>query len=78
MFNSIGINKFIVNKKKKRHLSLTQGSELGASHGEYESNPFNTFCKEYEIIHETTPPYYPESNGVVEIKNRTLKETIHP
>ena len=36
MFNSIGINKFIVNKNKKikieRHPSLTPGAELKASH----------------------------------------------
>ena len=38
--------------------------------GEYESNPFNTFFEEHEI----TPPYFPESNEVVERKNITLKE----
>ena len=27
--------------------------------GEYKSNPFNTFCEEHGIIHETTPPYSP-------------------
>ena len=31
---------------------------------EYESNPFNFFCEDHEIIHETTTPYSPESNGV--------------
>ena len=24
---------------------------------EYESNPFNSFCEDHGIIHETTPPY---------------------
>ena len=42
--------------------------------GEYESNPFNSFCEDHGIIHKTTPPYSPESNGVVERKNKTLKE----
>ena len=46
--------------------------------GEYESNPFNTFCEKHGIIYETTPHYSPKSNGVVEIKNRTLKDTMKP
>ena len=44
--------------------------------GEYESNHFNTFCEEHGIIHETTPPYSPESNGVAKRKNITLKEHV--
>ena len=36
--------------------------------GKYESNPLNSFCEEHGIIHETTPPYSSESNGVVERK----------
>ena len=52
--------------KKIKRLRFDKG-------GEYESNPFNTFWEEHEIIHETTPPYSPESNGVDERKNRTLK-----
>ena len=42
--------------------------------GEYESNPFNYFCEDHEIIQETTPPYSIESNGVAKRKNRTLKQ----
>ncbi|KAJ9684091.1 hypothetical protein PVL29_016537 [Vitis rotundifolia] len=45
--------------------------------GEYESNPFNSFCEDHGIIHETTPPYSPESNGVAERKNRTLKDMMN-
>ena len=36
--------------------------------GEYESNPFNSFCEDHGIIHETTLPYSSESNGIVERK----------
>ena len=45
--------------------------------GEYDSNTLNAFCKEYGIIHKVTPPYSPESNGVAEKKNRTLKEMMN-
>ena len=43
--------------------------------GEYES-PFVEICLEYGIIHQTTAPYTPESNGLAEQKNRILKEMI--
>ena len=45
--------------------------------GEYLSNEFNLFCEEHGIIHERTPPYSPESNGVAERKNRTLTEMVN-
>lgn len=44
--------------------------------GEY-NGPFNTFCQEQGIIHQTTAPYSPESNGVAEQKNQTLKEMMN-
>jgi len=35
---------------------------------------FNDYCVKECIIHEVTPPCSPESNAVVERKNKTLKE----
>ena len=43
--------------------------------GEY--IPLNDYCEKDGIIHEVTPPYSLESNGVVERKNRTLKEMMN-
>jgi transposase InsO family protein len=45
--------------------------------GEYFSNLFILFCEEHGIIHERTPPYSPQSNGVAERKNRTLTDLIN-
>ena len=44
--------------------------------GEYEA-PFGDFCSQNGIIHQTTALYSPKQNGVVERKNRTLKEMMN-
>ena len=44
--------------------------------GDYES-PFVDVYAQNEIIHETTTPYSPKSNEVVERKNRTQKEMMN-
>ncbi|PNX71449.1 retrotransposon-related protein, partial [Trifolium pratense] len=45
--------------------------------GEYDSNSLSDFCEQNGIVHEVTPPYSPESNGIAERKNRTLKEMMN-
>ena len=44
--------------------------------GEYES-PFVDFCAQHVIIHETTSSYSPQSNGVAERNNRSVKEMMN-
>ena len=71
------MNKFILYKtevenqlnKKIKVLRSDRGGEYVAPYGEY--------CAQYGIIHQTTAPYSPLSNGVAERKNRTLKETMN-
>jgi transposase InsO family protein len=45
--------------------------------GEYFSNVFDEFCVEHGIIHERTPPFSPQSNGIVERKNHTLTDLVN-
>ena len=39
--------------------------------------PVSNYCAQHGIRHEVTPPYSPQSNGVVERKNCTLKEMMN-
>jgi transposase InsO family protein len=45
--------------------------------GEYFSSVFDEFCVEHDIIHERTPPFSPQSNGIAERKIRTLTDLVN-
>jgi hypothetical protein len=57
-------------EKKIKRLRSNRG-------GEYFSNDFDLFYAEHGIIHERTPHYSPQSNGVAERKNRTLSDLVN-
>jgi len=45
--------------------------------GEYESNSLTAFCEKKGIIHEATIPRTSQQNGIVESKNKILKEIMN-
>jgi GAG-pre-integrase domain/Integrase core domain len=55
--------------KKLRHIQTDEG-------GEFCNDLWNSYCKEFGIIHETTSAYSSQSNGVVEHANRTVIERV--
>jgi hypothetical protein len=57
-------------EKKIKRLRSNRG-------GEYFSNEFSEFCAVHGIIHERTPLYSPQSNGITERKNRTLTNLVN-
>ena len=58
-------------EKEKDSSILRIRSDRG---GEFNNQPFTTFCEEHGIKHELSCPRTPQQNGVVERKNRTLQE----
>jgi transposase InsO family protein len=57
-------------ERKIKHVRIDRG-------GEYFLNLFTLFCEEHGIIHERTPPYSPQSNGVAKRKNGTLTNLVN-
>ena len=71
------IKKFVLYKNEVENQLNKKIKELRSDQGgEYES-PFVNICAQHGIIHETTTPYLPQSNGVAKLKNRTLKEMMN-
>ena len=71
------IEKFVLYKHEVENQLNKKTKVLKSDRGgEYES-PFVDVCAQHGIIHETTTPYSPQSNGVGKRKNRTLKEMMN-
>jgi len=45
--------------------------------GKYFSNVFSEFCVEDRIVHERTPLFSQQSNGIAERKNHTLTDLVN-
>ena len=73
LYTTLKIYKAKVENQLERKIKRVR-SDRG---GEYFSNLFTLFCEEHGIIHERTPPYSPESNGVAERKKRTLTDLVN-
>jgi len=65
-------------KKFKAAVELESGHRLMAVRtdrgGEFNSGAFMAFCSEHGIRHNTTTPYSPQQNGIVERRNQTVVE----
>jgi transposase InsO family protein len=64
--------KALVENLSKRKIKILR-SDNG---GENTSNEFGRFCRDVRIKRELTTPYNTQQNGVAEIKNRIIMESI--
>ncbi|GJZ37346.1 retrovirus-related pol polyprotein from transposon TNT 1-94 [Tanacetum coccineum] len=63
-------------RRKPLHLTMTTLVSIRTDHGRDFDNEvqFGEFCNAYGITHNFSAPPTPQSNGVIERKNRTLQE----
>ncbi|KAJ0850834.1 putative RNA-directed DNA polymerase [Helianthus annuus] len=71
------ISKFILYKNEVENQLQKKIKALRSDRGGEYVAPFAELCAKSGIVHECTPPYSPQSNGVAERKNRTLKEMMN-
>ena len=71
------INKFALYKEEVENQLEKKIKVVRSDRGGEYVAPFGHFCAERGIVHEVTPPYSPQSNGIAERKNRTLKEMMN-
>ena len=68
---------FKLYKKEVENQLSTKIKAIRSDRGGEYGPPFEQFCSKHGIIHLTTAPYSPQSNGIAERKNRTLKEMMN-
>ena len=71
------IDKFILYKAEVENQLNKKIKRVRSDRGGEYVSPFGELCAKSGIIHECTPPYTPQSNGIAERKNRTLKEMMN-
>ena len=71
------IDKFKIYKEEVETQQKEKIKTIRSDRGGEYVEPFGEFCSQHGIIHEVTAPYSPQSNGVAERKNRTLKEMMN-
>jgi transposase InsO family protein len=68
------LNYFKICKAEVENQLERKIKRLRSDHGgEYFPKIFDEFCETHGIIHERTPPYSPQSNGVAKRKNRMIR-----
>ena len=71
------IDKFKIYKEEVERQQTEKIKRIRSDRGGEYVEPFGELCSQHGIIHEVTAPYSPQSNGVAERKNRTLKEMMN-
>ena len=71
------LEKFVFYKSEVENQLNKKIKLIRSDRGSEYVTPIGDYCGQHEIRHEVTPPYSPQSNGVAERNNRTLKEMIN-
>ncbi|KAH9736282.1 hypothetical protein KPL71_018042 [Citrus sinensis] len=71
------LEKFILYKNEVENQLNRKIKELRSDRGGEYVVPFMSLCEQSGIIHQVTAPYSPQSNGIAERKNRTLKKMMN-